>query len=132
MTKATTDSISRAPVQEKFPVKDISKDTVEEKTNPSREEYIQYLRDSGVSGEKLQKSIEAIDKVDVELNNLKKEEAWRRLKEKTDEHIKKEWAIPNSIELENITEEEFDKIVSAAIKELRRRRRKEHKGCPES
>lgn len=84
-----------------------------------KESYIRYLVDDGLSGEALERTIEAIEIIDVIQENKHPGEIWQDMLSKADKRIE-EWCASLGICVDNLTEEQMMQLVGEGVKEMRR------------
>ncbi|MBM3236811.1 hypothetical protein FJZ31_11020 [Candidatus Poribacteria bacterium] len=92
-----------------------------------RQSYIQTLVDSGVTGQELEKALEAIAQVESNFQSpqpllIKGEQEGKTasLEERTEAHLR-DWCAQKSLHYESLSEDEFAKIVAEGLNQVRKK-----------
>jgi len=81
-----------------------------------RQSYIRTLVDAGVTGQELEKALEAIAKVESNFQEGKT----ASLEERTEAHLR-DWCAQRGLHYENLSEDEFAQIVTEGLKQVRKK-----------
>jgi hypothetical protein len=92
-----------------------------------RQSYIQTLVDAGVTGQELEKALEAIAQVESNFQSpqpplIKGEQEGKTasLEERTESHLR-DWCAQRGLHYESLSEDEFAKIVAEGLNQVRKK-----------